>query len=378
MASTDTQPLTVSSKPKQLEHGHEAQLSKPSQASEEEGFLDTLSPTTQFITLSLLMFLFFGIHNVLQEAMMSLPGFNYGVMLGYMEVIGVTVCSFFERNFMSNERGRTAPLKAYPLLTLCLLGSSALSNWALNYINFPTKVVFRSCKLIPTMMIATLINKRSFTRVEYMCAGAISLGLIMFAAADWKLTPSFNPFGILLVSLSVVADSVLPNAQERLFRYGASRLEVTLYTNFFTLVAMTGITLVSGDLLGILSHAASNQTLIMYMIVFTAISYAAISTYMQIVKRFGGVAAVLLTTARKGMTLILSFLLFPKAFSWYYVAGAMMVLGGLLIVSLKKQSKPKAGGQDKTKELEQKPLTSKSDDSDVDVEMGSKQESFST
>jgi len=228
------------------------------------------------------------------------------------------------------------------------------------------------------MMIATLINKRSFTRVEYMCAGAISLGLIMFAAADWKLTPSFNPFGILLVSLSVVADSVLPNAQERLFRYGASRLEVTLYTNFFTLVAMTGITLVSGDLLGILSHAASNQTLIMYMIVFTAISYAAISTYMQIVKRFGGVAAVLLTTARKGMTLILSFLLFPKAFSWYYVAGAMMVLGGLLIVSLKKQSKPKAGSQDKTKELEQKPLTSKSDDSDVDVEMGSKQESFST
>jgi len=378
MASTDTQPLTISSKPKQLEHGHEAQLIKPSQASEEEGFLDTLSPTTQFITLSLLMFLFFGIHNVLQEAMMSLPGFNYGVMLGYMEVIGVTVCSFFERNFMSNERGRTAPLKAYPLLTLCLLGSSALSNWALNYINFPTKVVFRSCKLIPTMMIATLINKRSFTRVEYMCAGAISLGLIMFAAADWKLTPSFNPFGILLVSLSVVADSVLPNAQERLFRYGASRLEVTLYTNFFTLVAMTGITLVSGDLLGILSHAASNQTLIMYMIVFTAISYAAISTYMQIVKRFGGVAAVLLTTARKGMTLILSFLLFPKAFSWYYVAGAMMVLGGLLIVSLKKQSKPKAGSQDKTKELEQKPLTSKSDDSDVDVEMGSKQESFST
>jgi len=88
MASTDTQPLTISSKPKQLEHGHEAQLIKPSQASEEEGFLDTLSPTTQFITLSLLMFLFFGIHNVLQEAMMSLPGFNYGVMLGYMEVIG--------------------------------------------------------------------------------------------------------------------------------------------------------------------------------------------------------------------------------------------------------------------------------------------------
>jgi hypothetical protein len=55
---------------------------------EEKGFLDTMSPTSQFVVLGFCMFLFFGIHNVLQEAMMSLPGFNYGVMLGYMEVIG--------------------------------------------------------------------------------------------------------------------------------------------------------------------------------------------------------------------------------------------------------------------------------------------------
>jgi adenosine 3'-phospho 5'-phosphosulfate transporter B3 len=293
----------------------------------------------------------------------------------------VTVCSFLERNFLSNETGRTAPLKAYPLLTLCLLGSSALSNWALNYINFPTKVVFRSCKLIPTMIIATFINKRSFTRIEYICAAAISFGLIMFAAADWKLTPSFNPFGILLVGLSVVADSVLPNAQERLFRFGASRLEVTLYTNFFTLVAMTGITLVSGDLKAIIVHAADDPTLALYMVVFTAISYAAISTYMQIVKRFGGVAAVLLATARKGMTLVLSFMLFPKAFSWYYVFGALMVLGGLLVVSISKQKQRMADDAKAAQNEEKVPLTTpagvsldsdKDSDSDSaeDVEVG--------
>lgn len=55
---------------------------------------------------------------------------------------------------------------------------------------------------------------------------------------------------------------------------------------------------------------------------------------MNVVRRFGGVSAVLLATGRKGMTLVLSFLLFPKEFSWYYVVGALLVLGGLLFSGL--------------------------------------------
>jgi hypothetical protein len=48
--------------------------------------LDKLSPTQQFICLACGVFVFFGVHNVLQEAIMKIPGFEFGVMLGYMEV----------------------------------------------------------------------------------------------------------------------------------------------------------------------------------------------------------------------------------------------------------------------------------------------------
>ena len=207
---------------------------------------------------------------------------------------------------------------------------------ALNYINFPTKVVFRSCKLIPTMLVASILNNRIFASFEYACAFAVCIGLVLFAAADWTLTPSFHPIGLLLVFLSICADSVLPNAQERLFRLGSSRLEVTFYTNFFTLICMTLTTYLSGDLIGIAQHAFRDHQLALYMAVYTFVAYIAISMHMTVVKRFGGVAAVVLATARKGMTLILSFILFPKAFSWYYVFGAILVLGGLLIHSLMK------------------------------------------
>ena len=44
--------------------------------------IENLSQTTQFVLLSSGVFFFFGLHNLLQEAMMTIPGFKFGVMLG--------------------------------------------------------------------------------------------------------------------------------------------------------------------------------------------------------------------------------------------------------------------------------------------------------
>jgi len=186
------------------------------------------------------------------------------------------------------------------------------------------------------MIIASIVVKQKFTPVEYFFAVCVCFGLVTFAAADWTLAPTFHPFGLTLVSLSVCADAILPNAQERLFRMNASRLEVILYSNVLTLIAMTVTTYLSGDLMGTISYAKNNSKLCQYLAVYTFVAYIAISFHMSIVKRFGGVAAVLVATGRKGMTLVLSFLFFPKAFSWLYVLGAILVLGGLAMASIAK------------------------------------------
>jgi adenosine 3'-phospho 5'-phosphosulfate transporter B3 len=329
--------------------------------------IDSLNPAAQFLVLGCGVFLFFGIHNFLQEAIMAVPGFKYGVMLGYMEVLGVAVCSAVERIFIARERGRVAPLSSYPLLTGCLLASSALSNMSLNYINFPTKVVFRSCKLIPTMIMASVIHRKVFASVEYACAIAVCAGLVLFAAADWELAPSFHPIGLAFVSLSVCADAVLPNAQERLFQMGSSRLEVTLYTNVFTLLAMTVTTLASGDLMGALHQTLLSRQLMLYFTIYTFVAYLAISLHMSVVKRFGGVTAVLLATGRKGMTLVLSFVLFPKGFSWFYPVGALLVLGGLLASSLAKISNKRRNATNAEQSLQQPRHLLKEHDSDVEA-----------
>jgi adenosine 3'-phospho 5'-phosphosulfate transporter B3 len=58
-----------------------------SSSSQLPAFIESLSPSQQFVTIAGSMFLFFGVHNLLQEAIMKVPGFE-GVMLTYMEVLG--------------------------------------------------------------------------------------------------------------------------------------------------------------------------------------------------------------------------------------------------------------------------------------------------
>ena len=164
------------------------------------------------------------------------------------------------------------------------------------------------------MFVTTIIKERKFSKSEYCCALSVCAGLIVFSAADWRLTPTFCFVGVALVSLSVVADSITPNLQETLCIGGSSRLEVTLYSNFFTLVAMTVTTVLSGDLMGNVKHAMVDRQLMIYMVIYMSIAYVSILAFMSIVKRFGAVVGVLLSTARKGITLVLSFLQFPISF----------------------------------------------------------------
>mmetsp|Transcript_16885 Transcript_16885/g.25794 ORF Transcript_16885/g.25794 Transcript_16885/m.25794 type:complete len:115 (-) Transcript_16885:180-524(-) len=75
------------------------------------------------------------------------------------------------------------------------------------------------------------------------------------------------------------------------------------------------------------------------MALLSVVAYVAISIHLCVVRRYGGVVAILLTTARKALSLILSFLLFPKAFSWLYVWGAVLVLGSILVSSIYRKQK---------------------------------------
>ena len=60
---------------------------------------------------------------------------------------------------------------------------------------------------------------------------------------------------------------------------------------------------------------------------------------MVLVKQFGAVVTVTTTTVRKGLSLVLSFVLFPKVFRWGYLIGGMVMVVGIVLNVLVKNPK---------------------------------------
>lgn len=149
-------------------------------------------------------------------------------------------------------------------------------------------------------------------------------------SADFKVLPNFSFYGIALVLVSITADSFLPNLQEKYFSKGASRSEVTFFTNLLVLVGMTVILTSTGDMKAAVSYAMGNRGCLAAMTVYVFISHIAITCHMTLVQKFGGIAAVLVGNFRKALTICLSFLLFPKPLSVWYLVGGVCVFGALL------------------------------------------------
>lgn len=104
---------------------------------------------------------------------------------------------------------------------------------------------------------------------------------------------------------------------------------MTFYSNVFTLLAMFGSLLLSGDMVGAVRYAWAHRDAAMWMTLYTLLAYVAISLHMTMVKSFGSVVAVLVGNSRKAMTITLSFILFPKPFAPLYAFGGVLVLGGI-------------------------------------------------
>lgn len=74
----------------------------------------------------------------------------------------------------------------------------------------------------------------------------------------------------------------------------------------------------------------SSFRMLLLLSFYALLSYGAITVHMQMVKAYGGIATVLVGNTRKALTILMSFLLFPKPWSPLYLIGSLMVFGGLI------------------------------------------------
>lgn len=176
------------------------------------------SSTVRFSVLCLSMFTIYSLYGILQEYIFnSIPGFKFGGFVTAMHFLLYVVVSGFQ---CIRQPGFVLFKVQAPAYHYCLVGflsvtTIGLSTYSCQYLNYPTQLMFKSCKLIPVMLIGVIYFGKIYTLMDYIAVLSLTIGMILFSLGDSFVKASFPLVGVFLVSGALMADALIGNFQEK-------------------------------------------------------------------------------------------------------------------------------------------------------------------
>jgi solute carrier family 35 (adenosine 3'-phospho 5'-phosphosulfate transporter), member B3 len=248
----------------------------------------------------------------------------------------------------------TTPIDSLHSTVNSSLWTTSLATRSVKYVTYPTKVIFKSVKLIPTMIVATILQRKVYTMKEYIAAIMLCLGAAGYSYGSGNNNPSSSPtqqnsnaYGILLLTVSICCDAIVPNLQKMLLSSsspqqsastkdkaesgGLTATELMINTNAVGLAAVLVYMLVTGDLGATIQTSLVHPRLALYLALVGLCLATAVLAYTKLIQVTDSVVAVSVATLRKVVTIVLSYVVFPKPFLFIHLFSGMLVLGGILL-----------------------------------------------
>lgn len=284
----------------------------------------------QFVLCSSAILFFFVLYGYLQEFIFAYGDFKpFGWHLTLMQFLYYSLFGFVELQFKQNSE-RRIPIRIYCFLAFLTVTTMGCSNTSLGFLNYPTQVIFKCCKLIPVMFGGMVIQKKVYNRFDFMSVTLMTFGLIFFTIADQKASPNFNMVGVALISAALMADAVIGNVQEKMMReYKASNCEMVLYSYSIGFVYILIGEMVTGTFTPAFTYFNEHPKVYLLSFLFSFVGYLGILFVLSMVKTYGALLAVTVTTFRKALSIIMSFIFFTKPFTLQYVWSGLLVLLGI-------------------------------------------------
>ncbi|KAG5867459.1 hypothetical protein JTB14_024219 [Gonioctena quinquepunctata] len=292
--------------------------------------ISNLRKTPQFLLCSGAVFLFFLLYGYMQELIFTIDGFRpYGWYLTLVQFGFYSIFALIETN-ITGIGPRKIPMTTYFILAFLTLGTMGFSNASLGYLNYPTQVIFKCCKLIPVLVGGILIQGKRYRLLDFVAAFLMCIGLASFTLADSHVQPSFNMKGITMISMALLCDAIIGNVQEKSMKNsGAANAEVVLYSYALGFLYILVVMLISGDFIdGLNFFAKDPRKTYGYAFIFSFTGYLGIQVVLTLVRTTGAFAAVTVTTFRKAVSIVMSFIFFSKPFTIQYIwSGSLVVMG---------------------------------------------------
>lgn len=237
----------------------------------------------------------------------------------------------------------------HPLMLLtsaCYVFAMIGSNEAMRFVPYPVAVLAKSCKLIPTMTMGTLIERRSYSVQQWSASVMITVGICLFNYARlpqnsqqhqqilhndryWK--------GMALLFMSLIMDGFLGACQGILKRSGQEGLrpptavETMLWINFYSLFLLFPLAVTTGQWSDGTQLLMDNVHLRYSVLIMNiVVSMGQIFIFLTITW-YSSLMTTTITTTRKFFTILFSVLYFNHSFSVWQWLSIVMVFSGIYL-----------------------------------------------
>lgn len=280
------------------------------------------------------IFTSFLIQGFVQEAIYTKYRFKQSIFFTFVQFIGyfvLTVPYFFQVITMKVALHTT--VQFYSSISFALVLSMGLSNFAVERLSYPTAVLFKSSKLIPVMIGSMIFLRKRYSVLEILSVFIVVAGLIGISLSDKKSNNKFDLSGILFSVISLIADAFSSNMQDKvLHQYHAPQTEVISIMYFIGALFLFIMALLSGQLYRGIVQCIENPILFGYIVLFSLLGSIGVQFVYLLMKAFGGLITVMVTSTRKAFTVCLSFFLFPnKKFTMSHLISILTIASGLAL-----------------------------------------------
>jgi len=338
-----------------------------------------LSRKAQFIVCASGVFFFSLLYGYLQELLsVQLCSRQLGLYLAMVQFTGYTFLAYILRSYVyrKKSRGKTktpvgassnsgifgqleVPFKLYLGLSLLRAVDLAMTNLAMQYINYPAKTLMKSSRVVFTMIFGVCITHKRYGLTDYAIVLCMVFGLALFMHADATSSAVFQPAGVVMLTISLMCDGAITNMSESIMnKYNVGQDEFIFRMYSIALIAIIAAAATKGDLrdgmVWILQPGTYDEQLhdvpledrkwssagkIAVMILFSSMGFFGSSCAAAITKQFGALSMSITSVSRKATTLFLSFLLFDNECTYQHVLGIIIFISALTVKSIRRKNK---------------------------------------
>ena len=292
------------------------------------------------------VFASFILHDFLQELITKTTEGRIPLGMTAFEFLACAFCPAVELLVSGRPlfaTGKLAPCWAFWSISAFLLASLALGNIALKFVSYPVKVVLKSSKLLPAMLMGKVILGKKYLAFQYVAAVSLCAGVVGCSYAD-KYVEGGKPssaLGVCLLLVAVCCDAVSPVVQEQMLgQHSVHAAELMLRTNLIALGGILSVWVASGEYASFpaLQGGGDDPTfLIISLCTYGMTSFVGVTFMLALIEAHGSAVGVAVGTLRKVVTVLLSFLWWGKAFSLTFAVSGLAVLAAIALNSQAKR-----------------------------------------